>query len=104
MMRSMMNVNIITWSSMMMIKNASIMKTVIDLIDEYGEKIKKMEVYVSVIVDVSDCKKTEEAYRLSKIISGKMMNAIEKEDLTIYDNYEVFRNDSESIVDADDEE
>ena len=63
-----------------------------------------MEVYVSVIVDVSSCKTTEEAYRLSKIISGKMINAIEKEDLTIYDNYEVFRNDFDEIIDANDEE
>ena len=74
-----------------------------------NEKIEQMEVYVSVMVDVSECKTASEAYRIAKIVEGHLMNTIEgskkdsKINYTINDSYEVFRSKDGDIADDEDE-
>ena len=74
------------------------------MIDTAGERIERMEVYVSTIVDVSGCKTAKEAYRLSKIISEKMTDALSEHNIIVNDIYEVFRDKNDDIADEQDEE
>ena len=69
-----------------------------------GERIHNMEVYVSVIVNVTDCKTTSDAYWLSTEKANKMMDILDKEGFLISDYYEVFRNKNGEIADDEDEE
>ena len=69
-----------------------------------GEKIERMEVYISTMVDVSECQTSSEAYRLSEQITEKIINILDKEGITVYDTYEVFRGKDDDIVDDIDEE
>ena len=74
------------------------------MIDIKGEKIEKMEVYVSTIVDVSECKTAKEAYRLSGYITNMMIDILNKIGITVNDTYEVFRDKNDDIADEQDEE
>lgn len=69
-----------------------------------GKRIEKMEVYVSVMVDVADCKTAREAYGRSSKVVDKLADAISAAGYSMYDAYEVFRNDEGDIADDKDEE
>lgn len=74
------------------------------MIDIKGEKIEKMEVYVSTIVNVSECKTAKEAYRLSEQIANRMIDILDEKGIAVNDTYEIFRNKKDDIADEQDEE
>lgn len=69
-----------------------------------GDKIEKMEVYVSVMVDVSGCKTAREAYRLSEQTANEMIGVLDDANIVVNDTYEVFRDKEDCIADEQDEE
>ena len=74
------------------------------MIDITGERIEKMEVYVSVMVDVTDCKTARDAYRLSEQTANKMIDTLAEKGMVVNDTYEVFRDKEENIANEGDEE
>lgn len=75
------------------------------MIDMYtSEKIRKMEVYVSTVTDISDIKTAREAYNLSEQIAESMVKILESNGITVNDTYEVFRTDDDDIANEIDEE
>lgn len=80
------------------------MKRRSDNIKDYeGNEIKRMEVYVSVMVDVTG--KTEhEAYDASSELANRISGILSEHGIEVYDTYEVFRNENDECVDAVPEE
>lgn len=71
------------------------------MIDEKGNKVKKMEVYIAVSVDVSDLKTVSEAYRRSGYVSDRLADLVDAE-YDVTDSYEVFRDDDGYITEPED--
>lgn len=70
--------------------------------DYNGKEIERMEVYISVMVDVKG--KTEhEAYDMSTDLYHRIEDILYKEGIAVYDTYEVFRDENEDIVEAKEE-
>ena len=68
-----------------------------------GKKVKEMEVYVAVKVNVEDCKTMRCAYRKSENTAQKITDLLEG-DYEVCDFYEVIRNEEGEIIDPEDEE
>ena len=64
-----------------------------------GNEIKRMEVYISVMVDVSG--KTERgAYDASNELCEKVSGILAEKGIEVYDTYDVFRDDEDCIVEV----
>ena len=71
--------------------------------DYNGNEIEKMEVYVSIMVDVKG--KTEhEAYDASNELYERVAGILAEKGIEVYDTYEVFRDEDGGIVEAVPEE
>lgn len=71
--------------------------------DYNGNEIEKMEVYISVMVDVKG--KTEhEAYDASSELYERVSGILAEKGIEVYDTYEVFRDEDGGIVEAVPEE
>ena len=67
--------------------------------DYNGKEIERMEVYISVMVDVKG--KTEhEAYDASSELYERVSGILAEKGIEVHDTYEVFRDRDEGIVDA----
>lgn len=71
--------------------------------DYDGKEIERMEVYISIMVDVKG--KTEyEAYDVSCDLYERVSGILAEKGIEVYDTYEVFRDEDEGIVEAVPEE
>ena len=71
--------------------------------DNKIKKVKNMEVYVAVNVDVSNIKNVYSAYILERDVSQKISEILDKNGYEVTDSYEVFRNDNGCIIDPEDD-
>lgn len=65
--------------------------------DYNGKEIRRMEVYVSVMVDVSGMTERE-AYAASEKTYHRIEDILYREGIALYDTYEVFRDENDEIM------
>ena len=71
--------------------------------DYNGNEIERMEVYVSIMVDVK-CKTEHETYDASSELYERVAGILAEKGIEVYDTYEVFRDEDGGIVEAVPEE
>ena len=67
------------------------------------KKVKNMEIYVSVNIDVSNIETVSMAYSIEKDVSQRISEILSENGYKVVDSYEVFRNDNGSIIDQENE-
>lgn len=67
------------------------------------KKVKNMEVYVSVNVDVSNIETVSMAYSIEKDVAQRISEILSENGYEVADSYEVFRNDNGCIIDPEDD-
>ena len=65
------------------------------------KKVKNMEVYVSVNIDVSNVETVSMAYSIEKDVAQRISEILSNNGYEVMDSYEVFRNDNGSIIDPE---